>query len=840
MKQSRSNLLHHVFQCSPNHIFILEPGTATFLTANEAATRFLQTTRTELAGKSVNHVFPQIDHAQLQAVFESLGENAKSYKTLETIETNKNGQAIKVELYLCSFIEEDKRFIMISATDKNQVFAATETFNAHTALYNSISDAIVTTDINFVITSWNKYAEELFGYSALEAIGETTRKVAATEYFGTTATEVTDAVFTKGSWKGEVTVHNKQQVPLAVYITISVLKNSAGEVIGTVSTLKDMRELKRKDERIGRLAEMVNQANDVIISVDKDLTVKSWNKGAERIYGYSAAEMMGQTILTTLNPTNTRQRSDSLIKLINEVGHVTYETLHEDKFSNPLNMLVSITPLVGFGKNADTEYLVVSKDITQLKHLQNELEHEKQLLEERVKEKTTEVKDILNRITDGFLALDPQLHCTYANDEACRIADMEPGSMAGRSLADIFPDIFSHKYFSNVQSVARLVKAEVEAYIKPVQKWIHAAIYPSENGLSIYLQDVTENKKISAALQASEDRYKNIFETVQEGLWQIDTHRNTVLVNSHLCALFNCKVSDVVGKSAAFLLNDTSNAALQHLITEAEIGISQEREVYVTNKEGVKKYLLVKAMPLKHQQPGLLVTMIDITKRRETEAKLDESEKRFRALIENSSDGVMLLSANKEILYVSPSGQKKLQYRHGQLEGSIVDSYMQPGNVDTVNEILSEVTTNVLLSTKADVKFTTGDGGTKWIELNIKNALAEPYINAFIVNFRDVSSRKLAEKQLKDREHQLSLIYNSVLHPMCLLRIDGKHRFRYETINTAYSNTFGVTQSQVLGRYFGDFMALEEIQVFFTNFNKAANERRINRFLTRNTIRRKI
>lgn len=90
---------------------------------------------------------------------------------------------------------------------------------------------------------------------------------------------------------------------------------------------------------------------------------------------------------------------------------------------------------------------------------------------------------------------------------------------------------------------------------------------------------------------------------------------------------------------------------------------------------------------------------------------------------------------------------------------------------------------------------------------------------------------------VKEHEDQLSLIYNTALHPMLLLKVEGARRYRYESINSAYAKAFGVTKEQVIGKYFGDFMILEDLEEMLNNLNKAAQTCETVRFLTKNTIR---
>ena len=80
------------------------------------------------------------------------------------------------------------------------------------------------------------------------------------------------------------------------------LRDEKGEIIGTFGVSRDMTERRQIEQKNLRLAAMIESSNDAIIGVGLDDTVMSWNKGAEKIFGYTAEEMIGRPITTLLSP----------------------------------------------------------------------------------------------------------------------------------------------------------------------------------------------------------------------------------------------------------------------------------------------------------------------------------------------------------------------------------------------------------------------------------------------------------------------------------------------------------------------------------------------------------
>ena len=87
-----------------------------------------------------------------------------------------------------------------------------------------------------------------------------------------------------------------------------------------------------------------------------------------------------------------------------------------------------------------------------------------------------------------------------------------------------------------------------EGYCQPVGAWLHATLYPSLEGLSVYLQDISQRKKAELELEESREKYRQIVETAQEGIWMIDENNKTVFVNQKMCDILEYRADEMIGK----------------------------------------------------------------------------------------------------------------------------------------------------------------------------------------------------------------------------------------------------------------------------------------------------
>src|SRR6185295_7745654 len=135
------------------------------------------------------------------------------------------------------------------------------------------------------------------------------------------------------------------------------------------------------------------------------------------------------------------------------------------------------------------------------KMLEEQLRHFNQYLEEQVKEKTAEIKDIFERVNDGFMAFDTEWQFTYMNKRAGEIFRMNPSSVMGKVIWTAIPGAIGNVFYNAChQAMAEQEYGHLEAYSDIFQYWYEAHFYPSPKGLSVYFRDVSERKEAEQKL----------------------------------------------------------------------------------------------------------------------------------------------------------------------------------------------------------------------------------------------------------------------------------------------------------------------------------------------------
>jgi PAS domain S-box-containing protein len=144
---------------------------------------------------------------------------------------------------------------------------------------------------------------------------------------------------------------------------------------------------------------------------------------------------------------------------------------------------------------------------------------------------------------------------------------------------------------------------------------------------------------------------------------------------------------------------------------------------------------------------------VDITERKRAEEGVIKAERRFRALIENAPDGMVILDEKGAFKYASPNSSKMFDYKEEDLIGHVGSEFTHPDDLEEVLKVLEEITLNPSVKMKHVYRFRSGNGEYKWIETTFTNLLDDPVINGFVLNFSDITDKKLVAEKIKEREY---------------------------------------------------------------------------------------
>src|SRR5258705_505227 len=163
------------------------------------------------------------------------------------------------------------------------------------AIVEFSDDAIVSKDLNSIITSWNRAAERMFGYTAAEAIGRSIRMIIPADRQGEEEMALARIRAGEAITHFDTIRQRKDGTLVPISLTVSPIYDHAGRVIGASKIARDISERAQAAVARRRLAAVIESSDDAIITKDLNSTITSWNVAAERMFGYTAAEAIGKS-----------------------------------------------------------------------------------------------------------------------------------------------------------------------------------------------------------------------------------------------------------------------------------------------------------------------------------------------------------------------------------------------------------------------------------------------------------------------------------------------------------------------------------------------------------------
>lgn len=220
------------------------------------------------------------------------------------------------------------------------------------AIVESSDDAIISKTLKGIVTSWNGAAARMFGRSAEEMIGQPMATVFPPDRLQE------EVIILRRIAAGETVDHfetvrlRRDGTPFHVSVTISPIRDSAGRIVGASKIARDISGRIEQEAHAAalasearRLSAIIESSDDAIVGTTLQGIVTSWNRGAERLFGYSAEEMIGRPLATVI-PLDRLDEEDGMLERISrgeKVAH--FETVRLRKDGVQVHVSVTISPI---------------------------------------------------------------------------------------------------------------------------------------------------------------------------------------------------------------------------------------------------------------------------------------------------------------------------------------------------------------------------------------------------------------------------------------------------------------------------------------------------------------
>jgi PAS domain S-box-containing protein len=319
---------------------------------NPAAERLFGYRADEILGNPFTTIVPEEDRKRESQIFDRArrGERTEDYEcrrigkdggiadvSLTYLPVRDGIGSIVAFLCICNDISERKR---LEAAERDQLFLST--------IISSADDAIVSKDLNGIVTSWNKGAQRIFGYRADEMIGQPIEILIPPDH------PDEEPQILARIRRGERIEHYETQRRrkdgriIDVSVTISPVRDRIGRIIGASKIARDITERKRWQQAEAAesfLGALVESADDAIIGKNLDGVVTSWNPAAQKLFGYTASEIIGKPITVLVPDDHADEEAHILSRIRRGERMEHYQTKRKRKDGQLIDVAQTISPI---------------------------------------------------------------------------------------------------------------------------------------------------------------------------------------------------------------------------------------------------------------------------------------------------------------------------------------------------------------------------------------------------------------------------------------------------------------------------------------------------------------
>jgi PAS domain S-box-containing protein len=284
---------------------------------------------------------------------------------------------------------------------------------------------------------------------------------------------------------------------------------------------QDITHRKRADNEMERLASIIEYAQDAIIDLNLDGVIVSWNRSAERLYGYSADEVKGLTV-SLIVPVNRTDEMNRIMARVRDKELVTrIETAHVRKDGSEIPVALTVGP-VHDATGQIVGASIISRDISELKRAESALQ-----------ENYTKTVAILDTMVDGVITIDERGIVDSFNPAAERMFGYAAGEVSGKNISMLMPEPYAGEHDEKIREYFRTGKAKIIGIGREVVgKRKDGSTFPMDLSVSEavlgphwlftgIVRDLTERKRLERQILEISDREKQrIGQDLHDGLGQ--------------------------------------------------------------------------------------------------------------------------------------------------------------------------------------------------------------------------------------------------------------------------------------------------------------------------------
>jgi len=424
--------------------------------------------------------------------------------------------------------------------------------------------------------------------------------------------------------------------------------------------------------------------------------------------------------------------------------------------------------------------------------------------------------NLIMRSADFVYIIDADSHFIAVNNSVCRALGYSQQEMLGMCVPDIdviYDDVSWQKIFIRLKKTGSFrletMQRNRDGEVFPVEMTINYLLYHGREYCVGIGRDVTDSKQIEEALKESEEKYRKLIESAGAGMVTIDVSGHINYVNKTLCRMTGYEREELIGRNFLDDIEEDDRNIIFNAFNNALKGNSSGPtiEFRIRHKNGDIVWCNSNTSRIfkDDRLVGFNSVIHNITDRKKLEEALSESERKYRAVVEDQLEMICRFVPDGTITFANNAFCRFYGKTGGEIVGksylSLLPESQYPLFTAAIEELLTEPHKVIY-----DIQPFSRGGVSRWMEQSMHALTGErEQVEKFQIVLRDITDRRKAEQALRDSEEQFRMIFNSIQDGFAIfeLNYDENEKVidaRFLEINPAFEKMTGAKANDVLGK----------------------------------------
>jgi PAS domain S-box-containing protein len=575
--------------------------------------------------------------------------------------------------------------------------------------------------------------------------------------------------------------------------TYEELEQGVSELKKEVSQLKQTEKVLEQNEE--KYRGLVENSFDGIF-VQKGPTIIFTNQRLNEMLGYKKDELVGLDHWLVYHPDYqelTRERAKARMR--GEMVTPQYEVKLQRKDGSWLFGEINARA-ISFEEEPEVQVWV--RDITERKQA-----------EDTLKESEERYRTILESIEEGYFEVDLTGTLTFFNDALCKITGYTRGELLGINNREYTTQETAKKMYQTFNHVYRTGKPlrvmDYEIIIKDGRKMViemSTSLMRDPSGAPIgfrgVIRDITSRKQAEDALRESEEKYRTILESIEEGYYELDIAGNFTFFNDSICKIFGYANDELMGmNNREYTEKETAKRLYQTFNRVYETGKSTRIfDFEIIRKDTTKRYVEASVSLIKDSEgnpAGFRGIVRDITERKRSEEELKTRQTYLESVLYSAPDAIVTLDASHLVLEWNIGAEQIFGYtRHEAVGKNLDDLVTGPDMIDESKELTTQVLSGDKVLPRETVRCRK-DGTPVNVIVAGSPIIIRDKLQGVVAVYTDITERKQAEEALKESEERFRVLVEESPLGVVLIAKDGYYKY----INPKFIEMFGYTMEDI-------------------------------------------